>query len=132
MLQTFTDISFDTIENDDSNSEHENNQPQYPNSPEPNVFVEVSPHDPLLSKSDPEAHPILRGSLKRKMAEDVKKDSGGSEKKRASQNQSDDYHYLMSLLPDMESFTGVQKYRVRNKINQVIMDELWMLRGRVE
>lgn len=37
---------------------------------------------------------------------------------------SDDYHYLMSLLPQMEQFKGIQKMRVRNKINSIIMAEM--------
>ena len=37
---------------------------------------------------------------------------------------SDDYHYLMSLLPQLEQFKGIQKLRVRNKINSIIMAEL--------
>lgn len=39
-------------------------------------------------------------------------------------SKSDDYHYLMSLLPQMEQFKGIQKMRVRNKINSIIMAEM--------
>ncbi|CAH2003921.1 unnamed protein product [Acanthoscelides obtectus] len=35
----------------------------------------------------------------------------------------DDYHFFMSLLPQMKQFGEVQKLRIRNKITQVIIDE---------
>ncbi|CAG4982044.1 unnamed protein product [Parnassius apollo] len=40
------------------------------------------------------------------------------------ENKSDDYYFFMSLLPQMEKFTPVQKYRVRQKINQALLDEI--------
>lgn len=35
----------------------------------------------------------------------------------------DDYHFFMSLLPQMKQFNELQKLRIRNKITQVIIDE---------
>ncbi|KAL4709410.1 hypothetical protein ACJJTC_001206 [Scirpophaga incertulas] len=41
-----------------------------------------------------------------------------------NENKSDDYYFFMSLLPQMEKFTPVEKFRVRQKINQALLDEL--------
>lgn len=38
----------------------------------------------------------------------------------------DDYYYLMSLLPEMQKLSPIKKMRVRNRINQVLMDEMVM------
>lgn len=38
--------------------------------------------------------------------------------------ESEDYHFLMSLLPQMEKFTTIQRFRVRSQINTIIMTEL--------
>lgn len=35
----------------------------------------------------------------------------------------DDYHFFMSLLPQMKKFGELQKLRIRNKITQIIIDE---------
>ncbi|VVC99119.1 unnamed protein product [Leptidea sinapis] len=35
----------------------------------------------------------------------------------------DDYHFFMSLLPQMKQFSELQKLRIRNKMSQVIIDE---------
>lgn len=35
----------------------------------------------------------------------------------------DDFHFFMSLLPQMKQFNELQKLRIRNKITQVIIDE---------
>lgn len=40
---------------------------------------------------------------------------------------SDDYHFLMSLLPQMERLEPIQKLRVRNKFNMVLIEELTAL-----
>lgn len=40
------------------------------------------------------------------------------------QNKSEDYYFLMSVLPQMEKLAPIQKMRVRNKINQAIIDEI--------
>lgn len=37
---------------------------------------------------------------------------------------SDDYHFLMSLLPEMEKLNVLQKMRLRNKFTQALMDEI--------
>lgn len=39
-------------------------------------------------------------------------------------HKSEDYYFFMSLLPQMEKFTPVQKFRVRQKINKALLDEL--------
>ncbi|XP_014365519.2 uncharacterized protein LOC106716513 [Papilio machaon] len=36
----------------------------------------------------------------------------------------DDYYYLMSILPEMQKLSSIQKMRVRNKINQILMEEM--------
>ncbi|XP_013178290.1 PREDICTED: uncharacterized protein LOC106125574 [Papilio xuthus] len=36
----------------------------------------------------------------------------------------EDYYYLMSILPEMQKLSSIQKMRVRNKINQILMDEM--------
>lgn len=49
------------------------------------------------------------------------------QQKMASNNElpekCDDYHFFMSLLPQMKQFSELQKLRIRNKITQVIIDE---------
>ena len=35
----------------------------------------------------------------------------------------DDYHFFMSLLPQMKKFSELQKLRIRNKITQILIDE---------
>ncbi|CAB3224501.1 unnamed protein product [Arctia plantaginis] len=42
----------------------------------------------------------------------------------ADVEKTEDYHFLMSILPEMQKLNSIQKIRVRNKINQVLMDEL--------
>lgn len=37
---------------------------------------------------------------------------------------SDDYHFLMSILPEIEKLPIIQKIRLRNKINQALLDEI--------
>lgn len=79
-------------------------------------------------------------SLKRKTANDIRMEMLELEKKRllllekdlqqnsnanqSGESKSEDYYYLMSLLPQMESFTPLQKFNVRNRINQVMMEEI--------
>lgn len=41
-----------------------------------------------------------------------------------SEKKSDDYHFLMSILPEMEKLPTIQKIRLRNKINQALLDEI--------
>lgn len=41
-----------------------------------------------------------------------------------SSEKSDDYHFLMSILPEMEKLPPIQKMRLRNTINQALMDEM--------
>lgn len=36
----------------------------------------------------------------------------------------EDYYYLMSILPEMQKLSSIQKMKVRNKINQIITDEM--------
>ncbi|XP_063365979.1 uncharacterized protein LOC134654468 [Cydia amplana] len=38
----------------------------------------------------------------------------------------EDYFYLMSILPEMRKLNPIQKMRVRNKINQALMEEMVM------
>ncbi|KAJ0171400.1 hypothetical protein K1T71_012950 [Dendrolimus kikuchii] len=49
------------------------------------------------------------------------------EQKIASNNDQpekrDDYHFFMSLQPQMKQFSELLKLRIRNKITQVIIDE---------
>ncbi|CAK1581612.1 unnamed protein product [Parnassius mnemosyne] len=45
------------------------------------------------------------------------------------ENKSDNYYFLMSLCPQIEKFTPVQKFRVRQKINQAVLDELSVNEG---
>lgn len=80
-------------------------------------------------------------SIKRKTANDIRTEFLELERKRIrllendlssqsrneghkDENKSDDYFFFMSLLPQMERFTPVQKFRVRQKINQALLDEL--------
>lgn len=49
--------------------------------------------------------------------------AGGKEKDIP---RSDDYHFLMSLLPEMEKLNVLQKMRLRNKFTQALMDEISM------
>ncbi|KAG7306202.1 hypothetical protein JYU34_008803 [Plutella xylostella] len=49
--------------------------------------------------------------------------AGGKEKDIP---RSDDYHFLMSLLPEMEKLNVLQKLRLRNKFTQALMDEISM------
>lgn len=97
----------------------------------------ISASSPALSTSAPSTS--SRGK-KRKSANELRSEFLEIEKKRLLllQNKertprtqetqeppkSDDYHYLMSLLPQMEQFKGIQKMRVRNKINSIIMAEM--------
>uniref|UniRef100_A0A2A4JRU4 MADF domain-containing protein n=1 Tax=Heliothis virescens TaxID=7102 RepID=A0A2A4JRU4_HELVI len=41
-----------------------------------------------------------------------------------TEKKSDDYYFLMSILPEMEKLPTVQKLRLRNKINQALLDEI--------
>ncbi|XP_023027407.2 uncharacterized protein isoform X1 [Leptinotarsa decemlineata] len=41
-----------------------------------------------------------------------------------SERKSDDYHFLMSILPEMEKLPIIQKLRLRNKINKALLDEI--------
>nr|XP_023023324.1 uncharacterized protein LOC111511532 isoform X7 [Leptinotarsa decemlineata] len=41
-----------------------------------------------------------------------------------SEKKSGDYHFLMSILPEMEKLPTIQKIRLRNKINQALLDEI--------
>lgn len=79
---------------------------------------------------------------KRKTANDIRTEMLELEKKRllllekdlqqnsgaiqSSENtrKSEDYYYLMSLLPQMESFNPLQRYHVRNRVNQIMMEEI--------
>lgn len=64
--------------------------------------------------------------LERKRLKLLENDLSNQSRNEASrhENKSDDYYFFMSLLPQMEKFTPVQKFRVRQKINQAILDEL--------
>ncbi|XP_028175498.1 proton pump-interactor BIP131-like [Ostrinia furnacalis] len=57
---------------------------------------------------------------KLKMLEDEIKRSQNNE----GAAKSEDYHFLMSLMPQMEKLEPVQKLRVRNKINKIFIEEL--------
>ncbi|CAH1966212.1 unnamed protein product [Acanthoscelides obtectus] len=41
-----------------------------------------------------------------------------------NEKKSDDYHFLMSILPEMEKLPTIQKIRLRNKINRALLDEI--------
>ncbi|KAL0869456.1 hypothetical protein ABMA27_007689 [Loxostege sticticalis] len=41
-----------------------------------------------------------------------------------SERKSDDYHFLMSILPEMKKLHPIQKMRLRTKINQALMEEM--------
>lgn len=41
-----------------------------------------------------------------------------------NEKKSDDYHFLMSILPEIEKLPIIQKIRLRNKINQALLDEI--------
>ncbi|GBP43101.1 hypothetical protein EVAR_96363_1 [Eumeta japonica] len=43
---------------------------------------------------------------------------------RETQPKSEDYHFLMSILPQMERLPPIQKIRLRNKINQALLQEM--------
>ncbi|GBP30899.1 hypothetical protein EVAR_28538_1 [Eumeta japonica] len=45
---------------------------------------------------------------------------------RETQPKSEDYHFLMSILPQMERLPPIQKIRLRNKINQALLQEMEM------
>ncbi|XP_072944712.1 uncharacterized protein [Epargyreus clarus] len=49
--------------------------------------------------------------------------------KRDDIQRSDDYHFLMSILPEMEKLPPMQKLRLRNKINQALLDEMCIVYG---
>lgn len=46
------------------------------------------------------------------------------QKEGPSSVKSDDYHFLMSILTEMEKLRPIQKLRLRNTINQALMDEI--------
>ncbi|XP_028166305.1 transcription factor Adf-1-like [Ostrinia furnacalis] len=64
--------------------------------------------------------------LERKKIRLLENDLSNQSRNEASrhENKSDDYYFLMSLLPQMEKFTPIQKFRVRQKFNQALLDEL--------
>lgn len=64
--------------------------------------------------------------LERKRIRLLENDLSNQNRNEASrhENKSEDYYFFMSLLPQMEKFTPVQKFRVRQKINQALLDEL--------
>nr|XP_049694242.1 transcription factor Adf-1-like [Helicoverpa armigera] len=64
--------------------------------------------------------------LERKKIRLLENDLSNQSRNEASrhENKSEDYYFFMSLLPHMEKFTPVQKLRVRQKINQALLDEL--------
>ncbi|XP_013198613.1 transcription factor Adf-1-like [Amyelois transitella] len=64
--------------------------------------------------------------LERKRIRLLENDLSNQSRNEASRNEnkSDDYYFFMSLLPQMEKFTPFQKFRVRQKINQALLDEL--------
>ncbi|CAK1585168.1 unnamed protein product [Parnassius mnemosyne] len=41
-----------------------------------------------------------------------------------SEKKTDDYYFLMSILPEMEKLPPTQKLRLRNKINQALLEEI--------
>lgn len=99
------------------------------------VPVEIYSSTPTPSPST--APSITSQNRKRKSANDLRSEFLEIEKKKLllyeakekdgktlDIEKSEDYHYLMSLLPQMEKFTSLQKFRVRNKINSVMMAEL--------
>lgn len=46
------------------------------------------------------------------------------------EQKSEDYHFLMSILPTIERLPPMQKIRLRNKINQVVLEEMEMFNYR--
>ncbi|BES98424.1 BESS motif [Nesidiocoris tenuis] len=39
-------------------------------------------------------------------------------------NADEDYHFFMSLIPHMKTFSSLQKLRIRNKIQQILIEEM--------
>ncbi|XP_049877766.1 uncharacterized protein LOC126374992 [Pectinophora gossypiella] len=50
------------------------------------------------------------------------------QKKEERNEKSEDYHFLMSILPQMEKLHPTQKLRIRNKINQALLEELTVVK----
>lgn len=106
--------------------------PEYPSSTQ---LIERKMHEPLISA---EAAVQFR---KRKISIDTA-ESLETERKRVrmleiellrnktqTDYKSDDYHFLMSILPQLEKLPALQKMRVRNKINQAIIEEMEKTNG---
>lgn len=114
--------------------------PQHETLMEPKV-TDLSDHDgsEIISTHASKLCPASKTSTsesvgrKRKSANDIGSEFLELERKRMEMymenenrtaKNSEDYHYLMSLLPQMQNFTPAQKFRVRNKINNIMITEI--------
>lgn len=103
-------------------------------------YIEVSsqsPVSPASSKSDDETNEGPSTSKRKAKELDVRSEFLKIEKKKmkiledevAKSTQylkSDNYHFLMSLLPEMDKLRPLQKMRLRTKISQAVLDEVTM------
>lgn len=80
---------------------------------------------------------VISSSRKTKMPQDIHAEQIEIERKKfkilerememqSNMNKSDNYYFLMSILPEMDKLPPLQKFRLRNKINQALMDEITM------
>lgn len=140
-LMSFLKEDFMTVEGDSNLIENENEDldvsspSEAPSSPTP---ASPRPRDISPTRGSQSDTPLL--TRKRSKANDIRAEYLEIEKKKlkileeeiAKQNnqntpdilKNDDYHYLMSILPEMQKLNSIQKLRLRNKINQALMDEM--------
>lgn len=62
--------------------------------------------------------------IERKKLKLLEREVARSTGNNSEDRKSDDYYFLMSLLPQIETLTVMQRMRLRNKFNQALMDEL--------
>lgn len=135
-----TTTAFEEIEcilgspnNSPSSSPLPSSLPEYPSSSK--QLIDKKMHEPLISAE------AARQFRKRKISIDTT-ETLETDKKRVrmleiellrnktqSDYKSDDYHFLMSILPQLETLPALQKMRVRNKINQAIIEEMEKTHG---
>lgn len=62
--------------------------------------------------------------IEKKKLKILEKESAKQHDSERQEKKSEDYHFLMSILPEMEKLPPMQKIRLRNKINQALLDEI--------
>ncbi|XP_063831586.1 uncharacterized protein LOC135080793 isoform X1 [Ostrinia nubilalis] len=86
---------------------------------------------PLATLTSPPDSPLHQGDRSFKRQLELSSDYQEFERKRrktmerrSSERNSDNYHFLMSILPEMDRLHSIQKIRLRNKINQALLEEM--------